>query len=316
MKTVLFDRYGSAEVLRYADIEKPRPRENEVLVKVMAAGLNPIDWKIRRGMLKFSTGKSFPRRLGLDVSGIIEEIGSQVRRFRVGDEVFGCLGTLPGKTHAEYVSIPESMLALKPTNLNFIEAAAVPLAGLTALQVLRDFGKIQPGYRVLVNGASGGVGGFAVQIARAFSARVEGTCSARNLEYIRSLGIDRAIDYTREDWTKGEGKYEIIFDAVSKSSFLAGRQRLSRKGIYIATLPKADILLFQLLTAGLPRKARVIFFPRSNPADLQFLKDTIEAGNLTVRIDRTYPLSEVASAHTYSESERAVGKIVLVPDHF
>jgi NADPH:quinone reductase-like Zn-dependent oxidoreductase len=312
MKAIIFERYGATNVLRYADIEKPRPRENEVLIKVTASGLNPIDWKIRRGMLKPATGKTFPQQLGFDVAGIIEETRSD--RFRVGDEVYGCVGTMAGKTHAESVTLSESNIALKPANLNLIEAGAVPLAGLTALQVLRDFGRIRSGDRVLINGASGGVGSFAVQIARIFGASVDGVCSGRNLEYVRSLGVERAIDYTREDWTRGGREYDIIFDAVGKSSFIACRGRLTDRGIYITTRPSPSVLGWQLLTAWLPRKARAIFFPKVNTEDLEFLKKAIESGDIIVRIDRVYRLSETASAHAYSESERAVGKIVLVPD--
>jgi NADPH:quinone reductase-like Zn-dependent oxidoreductase len=314
MKAIIINRYGDSNVLEYTEIEKPIPQAEEVLVKIMAAGINPIDWKIRRGMLKIATGNKFPLQLGFDYSGIIVEKGSQVAQFQLGDEVFGFVNKLPGKTYAEYAVIPASLLVKKPSNQSFIEAAATPLAASTALQVLRDFAGIQAGNRVLVNGASGGVGSFAVQIAKIFSGEVTGVCSRKNIDYVTSLGADKVIDYTQEDWTKSEHKYDIIFDAVAKSSFFKCRQLLKPQGTYISTLPNPGIVLLNYLTAGFSQKAKVIFFAQAKPSDWQFLKEAIESGQLTVKIDRIYPFSQVVAAHNYSESERVRGKIVLIPD--
>jgi NADPH:quinone reductase-like Zn-dependent oxidoreductase len=314
MKAIVINRYGDSKVLQYTELERPIPQANEVLIKIMAAGINPIDWKIRRGMLKIATGNNFPLQLGFDYAGIIVEKGSQVDQFQLGDEVFGFVNKLPGQTYAEYVTIPASLLVKKPINQSFIEAAATPLAAATALQVLRDFGSIQVGNRVLVNGASGGVGSFAVQIAKIFSAKVDGVCSSRNIDYVASLGVDKVIDYKQEDWTKTEEKYDIIFDAVAKSSFSKCRQLLKPQGIYITTLPNLEIIFLNYLTAWLPQKAKVIFFAQAKASDWQFLKEAIELGKLTVRIDKIYPFSQVIAAHNYSESERVRGKIVLIPD--
>ncbi len=314
MKAIIINRYGDSNVLQYTDIEKPIPQAKEVLIKIMAAGINPIDWKIRRGMLKIATGNKFPLQLGFDYGGIIVEKGSQVEQFQIGDEVFGFLNQLPGRTYAEYAIIPASLLVKKPPNQSFIEAAATPLAASTALQVLRDFGNIQAGNRILVNGASGGVGSFAVQIGKIFSAQVDGVCSSKNIDYVTSLGADKVIDYTQEDWRKTEQKYDIIFDAVAKSSFWHCRQLLKPQGTYITTLPNPGIILLNYLTAWLPQKGKLIFFAQAQASDWQFLKEAIESGKLTVRIDRTYTFSQVAAAHNYSESERVRGKIVLIPD--
>lgn len=314
MKAIIINRYGDSKVLQYTEIERPIPQAKEVLIKIMAAGINPIDWKIRQGMLKITTGKKFPLQLGFDYAGIIVEKDSQVEQFQLGDEVFGFVNQLPGKTYAKYAIIPASLLVKKPSNQSFIEAAATPLAASTALQVLRDFGKIKAGNRVLVNGASGGVGSFAVQIGKLFSATVDGVCSSNNIDYVTSLGIAKVIDYAQEDWTKIEQKYDIIFDAVAKSSFWHCRQLLKPQGIYITTLPNLGIILLNYLSAWSPQKAKVIFFAQAKASDWQFLKEAIESGKLTVRIDRTYTFSQVVEAHNYSESGRVRGKIVLIPD--
>src|SRR5438309_4921538 len=233
MKAIVYSNYDSPDVLKCKEIEKPVPADNEVLIKVRAASLNPVDGHLRRGPLPLRpmTGLRKPRnaRLGVDVAGQVEAVGRNVNQFKPGNEVFGaCRAAL-----AEFACISESRLAMKPNKVTFGQAAAVPVAGLTALQGLRDKGKIQAGRKVLINGASGGVGTFAVQIAKSFGADVTGVCSTRNVAMVRSIGADHVIDYTQEDFTKGEQRYDLILDNVGNHSLLQYRRALSPKGIFV-----------------------------------------------------------------------------------
>lgn len=310
MKATIIRQYGSAEVLQYEDVEKPQIKPDQLLVKIYASSVNAIDWKIRRGMMKVLTGSKFPKILGFDLAGEVVEIGSNVTRFQVGDAVYGS-ASFPGGGYAEYAAVPENLVALKPTNLSYEEAATVPLVAMTALQALRNQGNIQPGQAVLINGASGGVGIFAVQIAKALGAEVTGVCSTRNVELVKSLGADRVIDYKQQDFTQDTAKYDIIFDAVGKRSLSATKQVLKPNGIYVTTLPSPQVLLQAALTAFLPGQKAKLVFEKANAEDLNYLKELIEAGKIRTIIDRTYPLQELAAAHAYSESERAVGKIAI-----
>ncbi|MGF2039925.1 MAG: NAD(P)-dependent alcohol dehydrogenase [Nostoc sp. CmiVER01] len=310
MKAVVIRRYGGVEVLQYEDVEQPKIEPTQLLVKVRASSVNPIDWKIRQGMLSLITGIKFPKILGFDVAGEVVEIGSGVTRFKPGDAIYGST-SFPGGGYAEFAAIPENLAVLKPTNLNYEEAAAVPLAALTALQALRDQGNIQTGQNVLINGAAGGVGIFAVQIAKALGAQVTGVSSTKNLDLVKSLGADRVIDYTQQDFAEDTAQYDIIFDAVGKRSLSQTKRVLKSNGIYITTLPSPEVLLESVLTAFLPGQKAKFFFEKPNTKDLLFLKELIEAGKIRVVIDRTYPLQELAAAHSYSETGRAVGKIAI-----
>ncbi|MDZ8227111.1 NAD(P)-dependent alcohol dehydrogenase [Nostoc sp. ChiVER01] len=310
MKAVVIRRYGGVEVLQYEDVEQPKIEPTQLLVKVRASSVNPIDWKIRQGMLSLITGIKFPKILGFDVAGEVVEIGSGVTRFKPGDAIYGST-SFPGGGYAEFAAIPENLAVLKPTNLNYEEAAAVPLAALTALQALRDQGNIQTGQNVLINGAAGGVGIFAVQIAKALGAQVTGVSSTKNLDLVKSLGADRVIDYTQQDFAKDTAQYDIIFDAVGKRSLSQTKRVLKSNGIYITTLPSPEVLLESVLTAFLPGQKAKFFFEKPNTKDLLFLKELIEAGKIRVVIDRTYPLQELAAAHSYSETGRVVGKIAI-----
>lgn len=311
MKAVIIHHYGSTEALHYENLEKPQIKSDQILVKVHATSVNPVDWKIRQGMLKFLTGKKFPMSLGLDLSGEVVAVGDSITRFKPGDLVYADLGYLPGGAYAEYAAVPEESAALKPTNMTHEQAAAVPVAGLTALQALRDHGQIRPEHQVLIIGASGGVGSFAVQLAKSLGAIVTAVCSTRNSELVKSLGADRIIDYTQQDFTQDPTRYDIIFDAVSKHSFSHCKGNLKSKGVYIATLPSFDRLLQGFLTTFKPGKKAKLISVKARGQDLVYLKNLIEAGKLRSVIDRTYPLSEVAAAHAYSETERTVGKIVM-----
>lgn len=312
MKAVILEEYGPSELLQYVDIDKPTIAAEQVLIKVIASSINPLDWKVRQGMLKTFSGKKFPKILGFDVAGIVEELGSNVTQFKSGDAVFACTGPrFQGSANAEYIAVAENLLALKPANMNYEEAAGVPLAALTALQALRDRGKVKESDRVLINGASGGVGTFAVQIARELGAKVTGVCSTKNMNLVRSLGAETVLDYTREDFTQRTVKYDCIFDAVAKQSFPKCRKVLKPKGIYISTLPDLSGAFWNVLTSISPgQKAKWIVL---NPTakDLNILKDWIEGDRLIAIVDCVYPLSELAIAHDRSESERVVGKIII-----
>ncbi len=311
MKAVVIRRYGSAEVLQSEDVAQPQIQPNQLLVKVHASSVNPIDWKTRQGMLSLLSGNNFPLILGFDLAGEVVAVGSQVRSFQPGDTVYGC-ANFPGGAYAEFAAVPENLIAPKPTNLTFEEAATVPLAALTALQALRDQGNIKSSQTVLINGASGGVGMFAVQIAKALGTEVTGVCSTRNLEFVKSLGADRVIDYTQEDFTADRVQYDIIFDAVGKRSLSKCKRVLKPEGIYISTLPTPEVLIQSLLTAFFPGQKAKFVIERPNTEDLVYLKELIEAGKVRTVIDRSFPLAELAAAHSYSESERTVGKIAIV----
>ena len=311
MKAVVINQYGSTEVLQYQDIEQPQIKPNQLLVKVYAASVNPVDWKIRKGLLKPLTGNKFPMSLGLDVSGEVVAVGDRVTQFKPGDLIYADLGYLPGGAYAEYAAVSEKAAALKPTNITHEQAAAVPVAGLTALQALRDKGQIKPGYKVLINGCSGGVGSFAVQIAKVLGAEVTAVCSTKNIELVKSLGADRVIDYTQQDFTQDTVQYDIILDAVGKQSFSRCKNSLTANGVYITTLPTPESLLQSFLTTFIPGKKAKFILANASGKDLAYLKDWIETGKILLIIDRTYPLSQVAAAHAHSETERAVGKIIV-----
>lgn len=310
MKAVVIRRYGTPEVLQYEDVEPPKIKPNQLLIKVYASCVNPIDWKIRKGMLSLITGNTFPKILGFDLAGDVVEVGSQVTRFKPGDAIYGSTG-LPGGAYAEYAAIAENLVALKPSNLSYEEAAAVPGGALTALQALRDQGNIKSGQAVLINGAAGGVGSFAVQIAKALGAEVTGVCSTKNVDLVKSLNADIVLDYTQQDFTKGNVQYDIIFDAVGKRSLSQCKRVLKANGIYISTLPTPESIFESLITAFLPGQKSKLVLENPNTQDLAYLKDLIEAGKIRTVIDRTYPLQELAAAHAYSETERAVGKIAI-----
>jgi len=324
MKAIVYDRYGSPDVLRYEKIEKPAPRDDEVLIRVRAASVNPLDWHLMRGtpyIVRIMMGglrKPKVGRLGFDVAGQVEAVGPKVTRFRPGDEVFGsCRGAF-----AESVCTSQSALVTKPGNVTFEQAAAVPVAGYTALQALRDKGHIHPGQKVLINGASGGVGTLAVQIAKSFGADVTGVCSTRNVDMVRSIGADQVIDYTKEDFTSGERRYDLILDSVGNHSLAAYRRVLSPTGIYVGVGGQWRgyiALLADLITASVwsrfsNRKLRTLMAKRSKE-DLAILRDLMEAGKVTPVVDRRYRLSEVPEAIRYLEEGHARGKVVITVEH-
>ncbi len=322
MKAVVYSEYGSPDVLRIEEVAKPTPKENEVLVKVEAMSANPADWHLMRGepflaRLEFGLFKPQKPILGADIAGVVEAVGRNVTALKVGDAVFGDLSAYGFGGFAEYVAVPESAVVLKPAKLSFEQAAAVPLAAITALQGLRMAGQIQRGQKVLVNGASGGVGSFAVQIAKASGAEVTGVCSTRNLELVRSMGADHVIDYTQEDFTQ-TGPYDVIFDAVGNRSALAYRRALKPNGqCMIVGFTTLFHLFFQSIFMAMlvsmlgSKKVRLMGTAHANKQDMLALKELLETGKMSPVIDRCYPFHETAEAIRYLEQGRARGKVVI-----
>jgi len=319
MKAILFSKYGSPDVLQFTDVEKPTPDENQVLVKVIAASANPLDWHRMRGqpfLVRMGEGLRKPKnqKLGADIAGRVDGVGKNVTEFRPGDEVFG----VGSGGFAEYALAGKSKLALKPANLSFEAAAAVPVAAFTALQGLRDTGQIQAGQKVLVNGASGGVGTFAVQIAKAFGAEVTGVCSTPKLDMVRLIGADHVVDYRREDFTRNGQQYDLIYDAVGNRSVSAYRRALSSDGkCVIAGFTSLPRLLEYMILGSLVSKSggkQIIGQGMASTAqeNLLAIKELLETGKVVPVIDRCYPLSETAGAIRYLETGHASGKVIII----
>jgi NADPH:quinone reductase-like Zn-dependent oxidoreductase len=322
MKAIVRDEYGSPDVLDLQEVEMPELTDDGVLVRVRAASVNPVDWHDVTGtpwIARPMTGLRGPkgsRITGRDFAGTVEAVGKDVTDLHPGDDVFG--GKSGGGSFAEYVSVPMEV-ARKPANLTFEEAAAVPVAALTALQGLRDHGQLQPGQKVLVNGASGGVGTFAVQIAKALGAEVTAVCSTRNIEQARSLGADRVIDYTREDFTRGGERYDLILDVAGTKSWSRYRRMLKPDGTLVMVgAPKANRLLGPLghiarvrLAAWRGSQKAVFFVAKFNKPDLDALRELLESGNVKPVVEKRYELGEVADALGYLGEGHAQGKIVI-----
>ena len=323
MKAIVYCEYGLPDVVRLEEIQKPTPADDEILVKVHAAAVNPLDWHYVRGtpyLLRLDGGLRYPKeiRLGVDYAGTVEAVGKNVTRFKPGDEVFG------GRTgaFAEYVTArADRSVTLKPANVTFEQAASVPIAAVTALQGLRDKGKIQPGQKVLINGASGGVGTFAVQIARVLGAEVTGVSSTKNLDMVRSIGADYVVDYTREDFTKGTKQYDLILDCVGNLKLLDARHAMKPDGMFVLVGgggpdsgnwvgPLAGPVKGILLSLFVSQQFAP-FLAQLNPEDLKILADFMQAGKVTPVIDRQFPLSETAEAIRYLEKGHARGKVVI-----
>lgn len=325
MKAIVYTKYGSPDVLQIKEMEKPAPKENEVLVKVHATTVTAVDSIFRKGnefFARLATGIIKPKAtiLGTEFSGTIEEAGKDVKLFKKGDNVFGCTHTGHG-AHSEFICLPDDgPFTVKPSNLTFEEAAAVPSGALTALPFLRDTGKIKAGQKVLINGASGSVGTFAVQLAKYFGAEVIGVCSTPNIALVKSLGADKVIDYTKVDFTKNRLTYDIIFDSVGKTSYSACRSSLKQNGVYLTTVISFRILFQMLWTSRIGNKKAMIAFTGLRPSterakDLIFLRELIEAGKLKTVMDKHYPLEQIAEAHQYVDEGHKKGNVVITVEH-
>ena len=324
MKAIAYHEYGSADVLKCEEIEKPVPKDDEVLIKVRAASVNPLDWRLMKGkpaILRLFFGLRKPRlgRPGVDVAGEVEAVGSNVTQFKPGDEVFGaCRGAF-----AEYACTAESKLVMKPGNVTFEQAASVFVAGLTALQGLRNHGKIRPGSKVLINGAAGGVGTFAVQIAKSFGAHVTGVCSTRNLDIVRSIGADEVIDYTQNDFTTSNQRYDLILECVGNHSFSECRRVLNTAGRFVMVGGPHDPLTMDLLAQMIKpllsslfvSQKAVMFIARSNQDDLTLLGELIATGKLKPVIGGRYSLSDAPDAVRQVEEGHARGKVIIALDN-
>ena len=320
MKAAIYTSYGPPDVIRIADVEKPVPRDDEVLIRVRAASVNPLDWRLMKGeprvirimprLLKMPIG-----RPGVDVSGEIEAVGKNIRQFKPGDAVFG---SCPA-AFAEYACPSESKIAMKPADVTFEQAASVNVAGLTALQGLRDHGKIQARSKVLINGASGGVGTFAVQIAKTFGAVVTGVCSTRNIDMVRSIGADEVIDYTQDNFTRSNQRYDLILDCVGNHSFSECRRVLNSDGRFVGVGAPHDLsvmallapMIRDLLLSVFVSQKAVMFIAKSSQNDLTLLGELIASGKLTPVIDSRYSLSETPDAVRQVEQGHARGKVII-----
>lgn len=318
MKAIVRTRYGSPDILELKEVDKPIPKDNQALVRILAASVNPLDWHLLRGkpflvrLMGFGFLRPKQQILGADIAGRVEAVGKNVTQSNVGDEVLGSgVGGF-----AEYACVRQDNLVLKPAAMTFEQAAAVPVAALTALQGLRDKGRIQPGHHVLINGASGGVGTFAVQIAKALGAHVTGVCSGRNMEMVRSIGADDVIDYTKEEFWRSGKKYDLIFDAAAFQSVRRSLRALVQDGTYIlvggSTASFVQTLLLRLLFSRKDGRKVVSFMANVNQTDLALLKELLETGKVVPVIDRKYSLSETPQAIRYVEEGHARGKVIIV----
>ena len=322
MKAIVYEKYGSPDVLQLKEVEKPTPNDNEVLVKVHAASVNAPDWRALRTnpfFIRLTNGLLKPKNkmLGVDIAGEVEAVGRNVKQFQPGDDIWGDLSFPYGYgTFAEYVCVSENALTLKPASMTFEEASTYPQSAIISLQTLRDKGRIQPGQKVLINGAGGGMGTFAVQLAKYFGAEVTGVDSAVKLEMLRSIGADHVIDYAQEDYTKSGQRYDLILDVVAYRSVFDYRRALSPEGVFLIVGGSLTTFLQVLILGALisrmgSKKLGPNAYDANNRDDLAFLAELFEAGKVVPVIDRCYPLSEVPEALRYLQEGQVLGKVVI-----
>jgi NADPH:quinone reductase-like Zn-dependent oxidoreductase len=310
MAAVIYE-YGGPDVFRYEEIPQPEINETEVLVEVHAASVNPVDWKQRKGNHKLFLKARFPIVPGYDISGRIVKCGTRVQNFKVGDQVFCRLTNRFGGAFAEYAKVRESALSLKPKNMDHLHSAAIPLAGMTALQALRDKGRIKPGQKILIIGAAGGVGHYALQLSRIFGADTTAVCSSRHEKLLSLLKPDQHIDYKAEDYLEGNKCYDIIFDAAGVKTFLSCKKILVPGGIYITVLPRPKLLVHKFIALFTEGKKVRSLVQKSDGTDLEILKNLAEEEKLISVIDSIYPLNKVSEAHRRAETYSTEGKIII-----
>ncbi|ARN75071.1 NAD(P)-dependent alcohol dehydrogenase [Oceanicoccus sagamiensis] len=311
MKAIIIEQYGGLDVLQVAEIDKPVAAADQLLIEVYAAGLNPIDTKIRDGSMAFRFGKDFPKVLGFDAAGIVRETGPEATKFKPGDAVMVRSDLLTGRACAEYLAVSETVVAHKPAAMNFQQAAALPLAGLTALQGLRDDCQLQSGDHILIIGASGGVGTYAVQIAKAMGAVVTAVCSGKNTELVKSLGADRVIDYTCEDVFAAQEPYDCIYDVMGKQRFSEARKILKYTGNFAAAVPSAGVIFAKFIGNKFRQQKAHFVMCKSSGSDLALMAEWVEQGKLKSIIDSSYAMEDIVSAHQKLETVRARGKLII-----
>jgi len=309
MRAVVIDRYGGPEVLRQARVPRPVPTRGQVLVRTRFIGVNPKDVIVRKGKFRIATGKKFPLILGHDIAGEVVEAGVGAD-LAEGERVYGMINDFAGRAYAEYAAVDTKQVAKAPSSVELRAAAAVPLAAQTALQALRDDAHVESGQKVLINGASGGVGIFAVQIAKILGAEVTAVCSHRNVDLVTELGADHVIDYTQTELVDLDERFDAIFDVFGNYSFDSLKNQLSPRGTYVNTIPNAGIFKDVARTLLGPKRAKLVIV-RSRRGQLDWLRQEIDAGRLRVIVDRSFPLQDAAGAHRYMETKRARGKVVL-----
>jgi len=310
MKAAYIENYGNADVLHVDELPKPNISNDELLIRVNYTSVNPVDWKVRKGMLRWLPGQKLPKILGGDIAGIVENVGKNVKEFKLNDKVYGLISAAKGGAYAEYAIAKPHQIAIIPQNISYKEAATIPLAALTAYQSLAHLSDLKAGQNVIVNGCSGGVGHFAVQIAKAIGALVVGVCSTKNIDFANELGADEVIDYTKGDILSSGKKYDIFFDAVAYQSFGKVKRYLNRNGKYVTTLPSVSTILNPIVGIFSSKKAKMISV-KSVPEDLRFLSELVKSNKLKPTIDKTYALNDIRDAHRYSETGRVVGKLAV-----
>ncbi len=311
MQAAVLDKFGPSSVMELREIPIPKIGADQLLVEVVSAGINPIDWKIRNGLMSARYGEEFPMVLGFDASGVVAETGDNITEFQPGDLVFARSDVGAGGCYAEYAALNASTVVLKPDNLNHEDAAAMPLAALTALNGLRDVGRVESGQRVLINGASGGVGIYAVQIAKNMGAHVTAVCSERNLELVKELGADQCIDYQAQNPLEMDESWDVIYDAVGVLKYAEAREQLTPQGVYMTLVPVEGIDFFFLGQTEIKPRGGYFLVWAPTAADLAVLSNWVKQEKLRSVIDSVFPLAQVRAAHERSQTERAVGKIVL-----
>lgn len=311
MRSIIYNRYGGPEVLEAAEVEKPELQEDKLLIKVKASSVNPVDFKVRRGDMKILSGKKFPKFSGADFAGVVENAGEGVAGYKKGDEVYGFVDPMKGGAYSEYLIADPANVSLKPEKFSFEQAASMPAAALTALQALNYLGNVKEGDSVLVNGATGGVGSFGVQLAKALGAEVTGVCSEKNKKLCKELGADKVYDYSGDELKESGEKFDIFFDAAAKSTFGQGKKYLNRGGIHITTIPGAGVILNRLLNILPIKKKAKFIMVKSSGIDLAILTGFAMTNMVEPVIENSFELKDIADAHRLAESSDFRGKIAI-----